>query len=202
MTEATGSQVRPAEGFAVIATVPAKPFREATVTIEVPELITPPALARILEGVTAPVEMEKSGALPTVTGTFTVLESVLGAVPVVPVTVTVKALAALQLTVKRLPERVEVQPAGGVLVTASETVPANPLIAVTEIVEEPGVLTVVLIEAGAEDKEKSWTVTKTPTVRVIEPLAPWTVTVNGVTPIEHVTESRPVALTVAVQPEG
>jgi hypothetical protein len=127
---------------------------------------------------------------------------VLGAVPVVPVTVTVNALAALQLTDKTLPETVEVQPAGGVLVTASETLPVNPLIAVTEIVEEPGVLTVVLIEAGAEDKEKSWTVTRTPTVRVIEPLAPCTVTVNGVTPVEQVTDKRPAALTVAAQPPG
>ena len=37
---------------------------------------------------------------------------------------------------------------------------------------------------------------------MIEPLTPWTVTVSGVTPVEHVTEMRPVALTVAVQPAG
>ena len=157
MREATGSQVKPAEGLAVIATVPAKLFREATVTVEDPELITPPALARILEGVTAPVEIEKSIAFPIVTGTFTVLESVFGAVPVVPVIVTVKVLAALQLTVKTLPERAEVQPKGGVLVTASETVPVKLLIGLTEIVEVPAVLTAVLIEVGLADRLKSTT---------------------------------------------
>ena len=139
----------------MIETVPAKPFREETVTVEDPELITLPLLARRLEGVTAPVVIEKSAAFPTVTGTFTVLESVLGAVPVVPVTVTVKALAALQLTVRTLPERIEVQPAGGVVVTANETVPPKLLIGVTDIVEVPAVPTVVLIEGGPADNEKS-----------------------------------------------
>jgi hypothetical protein len=156
VTEATGSQVRPAEGLAVIVTVPAKPPREVTVTVEVPELMTPPALARILEGVTALVDMEKSATV-TVTGMLAILDSVLGAVPVVPVTVTVNALAALQLTDRTLPVRVEVQPVGGVLVTASETVPVKPLIAFTDIVEVPAVPTVVLIDVGVDERLKSTT---------------------------------------------
>jgi hypothetical protein len=203
--DGTGSQTRPAEGLAVVATVPAKPFRELTVTVEVPELMTPFALARILVGVTAPVEMEKSGAFPTVTGTSTVLESALGAVPIVPVTVTVKVLAALQLTLRTFPEMVEVQPAGGVLVTASETVPANPLTALTEIVELPAVPTVVLIEAGLADNEKSWIVTLTlvvlETVLGAVPVVPVTITLNGATPVEQVTE-RTAPENVAVQPAG
>jgi hypothetical protein len=59
----------------------------------------------------------------------------------------------------------------------------------------------VVVIAGA-DNVKSWTVTKTPTVRVIEPLTPWTVTVNGVTPVVHVTLRRPVVLTDWVHPAG
>src|SRR3989442_937519 len=51
VTAATALQTRPAEGFAVSETAPAKPFKEATVTVEVPELV-----ARILAGVTAPRE--------------------------------------------------------------------------------------------------------------------------------------------------
>ena len=37
VTEATGSQRRLVEGFAERDTVPAKPFTEVTVTVEVPE---------------------------------------------------------------------------------------------------------------------------------------------------------------------
>jgi hypothetical protein len=46
----------------------------------------------------------------------------------------------------------------------------NPLIAFTVTWEVPAVPAVVVI-AGAESV-KSWTVTKTPTVRVIDPLTP------------------------------
>jgi hypothetical protein len=45
-------------------------------------------------------------------------------------------------------------------------------------------------------------VTKIPTVRVIAALTPWTVTVNGATPLVHVTDSNPVALIDCVQPAG
>jgi hypothetical protein len=85
-------------------------------------------------------------------------------------------------------------------VTENVTVPGKLLIAFTVTCEVPAVLAVVVI-AGAE-RVKSCTVTKTPTVRVMDPLTPWTVTMNGAGPVEQVTDKRPVALTVAVQPAG
>ena len=85
------------------------------------------------------------------------------------------------------------QPAGAVDVSENVTVPAKPLIALTVTCDVPAVLAMVVI-AGAESV-KSWTVTRIPTVRVIAALTPWTVTVNGAAPVEHVTDTRPVALT-------
>ena len=59
------------------------------------------------------------------------------------------------------------------LVTEKLTVPVNPLMFVTEIVEVPGVPAAVMeIVAGVEASVKSWIVTSMPTVRVIEPLTP------------------------------
>jgi hypothetical protein len=86
-----------------------------------------------------------------------------------------------------------VQPAGAVDVSENVTVPVNPLIALTVTCEVPAVLAVV-VTAGAE-RVKSWTVTKIPTVRVIAALTPWTVTVNGATPVVQVTDTSPPALT-------
>jgi hypothetical protein len=132
-------------------------------------------------------------APPTVTGTLTVLDNA----PLVPVTTTVNPAegSGLQVTDRELPEMVAVQPVGCVLVTASVTVPVKPLIFVTEIVDVPGVPAAVSgIVAGLEDSEKSWIVTRTPTVLVMDPLTPWTVTVNGATPVEHVTVRSPVVL--------
>ena len=65
VTPATALQTRPVEGFAVSDTAPAKPFREVTVIVEVPELV-----ARILAGETGPVETLKSGCakVPYVAG--------------------------------------------------------------------------------------------------------------------------------------
>ncbi len=77
-------------------------------------------------------------------------------------------------------------------VSEKVTVPVNPLIALTVICEVPAVFAVVEI-AGAE-RVKSWTVTRTPTVRVITELTPWTVTVNGATPVVHVTDKSPAVL--------
>jgi len=94
----------------------------------------------------------------TVTLTLVFRDSVLGAVPVVPVTVTVKLATPVQVTDKTFVTLNEtVQPAGGVTgaVTARETVPAKPLTAFTDIVEVPAVPTVVLIEAGTADRAKS-----------------------------------------------
>jgi hypothetical protein len=93
-----------------------------------------------------------------------------------------------------------VQPAGAVDVSEKVTAPANPLIALTVTCEVPAVLAVVVI-AGA-DRVKSWTVTKIPTVRVIAALTPWTVTVNGVTPLEQATLTSPAVLMDCVHPAG
>jgi hypothetical protein len=93
-----------------------------------------------------------------------------------------------------------VQPAGAVEVSENVTAPVNPLIVLTATCDVPAVFAVVVI-AGA-DSVKSWTVTKTPTVRVIEPLTPWTVTVNGATPVVHVTDTRPAVLIDCVHPAG
>jgi hypothetical protein len=60
-----------------------------------------------------------------------------------------------------------------VLVTERLTVPLNPLMFVTEMVDVPGVPAAVMeIVAGVEARVKSWIVTSMPTVRVIEPLTP------------------------------
>jgi hypothetical protein len=63
-----------------------------------------------------------------------------------------------------------VHPAGAVDVSENVTAPANPLIALTVTCDVPATVASVVI-AGA-DNVKSWTVTRTPTVLVIEPLTP------------------------------
>jgi hypothetical protein len=85
-----------------------------------------------------------------------------------------------------------VHPAGAAEVSEKVTVPANPLIALTLTCEVPAVFADV-VTAGAESV-KSWTVTRTPTVLVIAALTPCTVTVNGVTPVVHVTDNSPAVL--------
>jgi hypothetical protein len=104
----------------------------------------------------------------TVTGTLAVLDSVLGAVPVVPVIVRVKLAGvgtAVQLTDKLVPETLAVQPVGAALVD-NETLPENPLIGATEIVDElvplPTVGTTMMSEDGLAETEKStaWNVTE------------------------------------------
>jgi hypothetical protein len=90
-------------------------------------------------------------------GTFTVRDSVLGAVPVVPVTTTVKPEAGngLQLTERTAPENDAVHPAGTVP-AVNVTVPVNPLIPVTEMVEVPAVPAVArAILDGLAANEKS-----------------------------------------------
>jgi hypothetical protein len=90
VTPATALQRRPAEGFAESETAPAKPPREVTVTVEVPELV-----ARILAGETGPVETLKSGVVkvpynPLTSGTpvmLNPLESAMKSRPVLLVTV-------------------------------------------------------------------------------------------------------------------
>jgi hypothetical protein len=132
VTPVTALQISPFEGFADNDTAPAKPLTELTVTVDVPELV-----ARTLDGTTGLSEIVKVGTPPTETETLVVLESVLGAVPVVPVIVRVKVAGvgtAVQLTVKTVPETLAVQPVEAALVE-NETTPENPLIAVNDNAE-------------------------------------------------------------------
>ena len=152
VTAAGALQDRPAEGFAVKVTVPAKLFTDVTVIVEEPEFV-----ARILAGETVPRETVKVGATPTVTETGAVLDNVLGLVPVVPVMVKVKVdgLGTLvQLTVRVVPETLAVQPVGAALVE-NVTVPVKPLIATKDSADVFGVPTTTLSEAGFADKVKS-----------------------------------------------
>ena len=87
------------------------------------------------------------------TRTVVVRESVLGAVPVVPVTSTLNgATPVVQLTERTTPLKPAVQPAGTVPAEKT-TVPAKPWIGVTVTVDVPATVANVVI-AGA-DNEKS-----------------------------------------------
>jgi hypothetical protein len=182
-------------------TVPVKPPLGVTVIVDVPLVV-----ARTAAGVTALAEIVKL-APGTVTGTLTVCDRVFGAVPVVPVTTTVKPAAGngLQLTERTAALNVAVQPVGTVP-AVNVTVPVNPLIPVTEIVEVPAVPAVVReIVDGLADSEKSWTVTLTlvvcESVLGAVPVVPVTTTLKGATPVEQVTDNT-ATLNVAVQPAG
>src|SRR3989441_12352660 len=90
--------------------------------------------------------------------TIVVLESWLGAVPVVPVIVRLNGFGvgvAVQLTVNVVPETVAVQPVGAALVE-NVTVPVNPLIAADDNVEVLGVpITTVSEDGFAETLKRS-----------------------------------------------
>src|SRR6267143_6995163 len=94
VTAASEGHVSPAGALTVRVIEPLKPFRPWTVAVAVPEEPT-----SIEVGETEPIEMEKSGATVTVTGTSTVLLRE----PLLPVTVTVKPAAAAQVTVRTFP---------------------------------------------------------------------------------------------------
>src|SRR2546425_11850006 len=84
--------------------------------------------------------------------TIVVLESWLGAVPVVPVIVRLNGFGvgvAVQLTVRVVPETLAVQPVGATLVE-NVTAPVNPLIAVEDSVEVLGVPITIVSEDGFE----------------------------------------------------
>jgi hypothetical protein len=173
------------------ATVPANPLIGVTETVEVPA--TPAVVRTIVDGL---ADNEKSWI---VTLMLVVLDSVLGAVPVVPVTSTLKgATPVAQLTDRTAPEKVAVQPEGTVP-AVKVTVPAKPLIGVTVTLDVPGTVARVVID-GAES-EKSWIVTWMITHRVKPPLVPQSVTSNGAIPVAHEID-RTVPLNVAVQPAG
>jgi hypothetical protein len=176
-------------------TVPVNPLTPATEIVEVPAV--PTVVRAIVDGL---ADSEKSW---TVTLTLVVRERVLGAVPVVPVTITLKgATPVVQLTDRTAPEKLAVQLAGTVP-AVKVTVPVNPLIGVTVTVDVPA--TVASVEMAGADSEKSRIVTLA--LAVLDsalgaaPVVPVTVTLNGATPVEHVTDSR-APLNVAVQPAG
>jgi hypothetical protein len=194
--------VQPAGAVEVIVkvTAPANPLAGTTAIWDVPAVF---AVVVIEDGVAV---REKSCM---VTGTSTNAE----VDPLVPVTLTVKVPPEEQVT-----ERVAVCAGGrttlpsdgtvqdpGTPVVVRMTVPENVPVGVTVITEVPAVPATVVIEVGLAlrvNPATALTVTETPTVRVMEPLTPCTVTVKVGVWAEQVTESKPVALTVAVQPAG
>ncbi len=131
--------------------------------------------------------------------TLVVLDSVLGAVPVVPVTSTLNGATPVEhVTDRTAPLKEAAQPAGTVP-AVNVTVPVNPLIGVTVTVDVPATVARVVIEGA--DKVKSWMITWIITHLVKPPLAPQTVTSNGAIPVEHEID-RTAPLNEAVQPEG
>jgi hypothetical protein len=120
------------------------PFMEATAIFDDPAEFT---LTVTVVGI---AETVKSW---TVTLMFVVRESVLGAVPVVPVTSTLKgATPEVQLTARTAPLNAAMHPAG-TLPAVKVTVPVKLLIGVTVTVDVPATVARVVI-AGA-DNEKS-----------------------------------------------
>ena len=98
----------------------------------------------------------------TVAVKLVLLESVVGAVPVVPVTGTVNGAGAVGQTTETVaPELVTVQPAGGVKpeLRANATVPVKPLIAVTTQVVEPETVARVVTLGQDMLKSTTWNVT-------------------------------------------
>jgi hypothetical protein len=145
--------VRPAgaEAETVNVTVPVKPPLGVIVIVDVPLVV-----ARTEAGVTALAVIVKSGP-GTVTATFTVRDSVFGAVPVVPITMTVNPVVGngLQLTERTAPENDALHPAG-TEPAVNVTVPEKPLIALAEMVEVPAVPAAVrAIVDGFAESEKS-----------------------------------------------
>ena len=145
-------QVRPAgETDEVRATVPVNPFTGATVMVDDPET---PTFTVIAVGAAV---TEKS-----VTATLTVAEW--DSEPLVPVTVTTKFVAVVEehdrLEVWLAPRtmlvgvKVQVRPAGATE-DVRATVPVNPLIGATVIVEVTAVPAVVVTDVGLAVTEKS-----------------------------------------------
>ena len=143
----------------------------------------------------------------TVTGTFRVRVSVLGEVPAAPVTMTVNPVVGngVHVTDNVALLNEAAQPVG-TAPAEKLTVPANPLIAFTEIVEAPAVPAVErTMVGGVAERVKSWTVTLTLVVRErvlgAVPVVPVIVTLNGATPVVQLTDNTALAKE-AVQPLG
>ena len=153
-------------------TTPENPLIGVTEIVEVPAV---PAVARaIVDGF---ADNMKSW---TVTETVVALDSVLGAVPVVPVTGTGNvARPFAQVTDKTAPVNEPEQPDGKTkpALTAHDTLPVNPLIAAAEQVEEPATVARVVIAVHDGVKSTTWNVTAGVEVRVIAGVPPTPVTV-------------------------
>src|SRR2546426_865276 len=140
--------------------------------------------------------------------TIVVLESWLGAVPVVPVIVRLNGFGvgiAVQLTVNVVTETLAVQPVGAALVE-NETGPVKPLIPVNDSADVLGIPIVMLRVDGVAETEKSRMVTLTLVLLDRVPLVPVTGTLNGVTPVAQVTdrtapENEPLQPVGKVKPE-
>lgn len=146
-------------------TAPVNPLIGVTVTVEVP--------ATVASVVIADAEIEKSRI---VTLTLVVLDNVFGAVPVVPVTVTLKGATPVEhVTDNTAPLNVAVQPAGAVP-AVNATVPVNPLIGVTVTVDVPPTVARVVIAGAVREKSTTWN-NMGFVVWDNEPLDPVTVTV-------------------------
>src|SRR3989441_5199447 len=126
------------------ATPPEKPVTEAMVIVEVPAIV-----GRVVR---AGPDSEKSW---TVTERLVVLDRVAGAVPVVPVTGTVNGATPVVHVPERIaPENEPLQPVGKVKPEpiAKVTVPVNPLIGVTAMVDVPATVARVVIAGPAMEK--------------------------------------------------
>ena len=150
-------QVRPAgvDADAARLTVPVNPLTAVTVIVEVPELP-----ANIWVGLTAPADIWKSGEGVKVTLTVRV------SVPLVPLTVTVKATVQVPAvrvdvfgvgSVTLAGDRVLVQPAGGVVVIVRAMVPVNPFSAFAVMVAGlvPGG-TKLTVDGAVNEKSTTW----------------------------------------------
>jgi hypothetical protein len=138
-------------------TVPVNPFRGVTVMVEVPD-----DPANIWLGVTALAEMLKSFCGENVTETVRV------SVPLVPLTVTVKATVQVPPAVSAavfgvgsvtlVGEMVFVQPVGGVVVIVRAMLPVKPLSAFAVIVEVelPGGLKLTVDGLAPRLKSTTW----------------------------------------------
>jgi hypothetical protein len=146
-------------------TAPVNPLIGVTAQVEVPATV-------------ARVEIwEQDGAKSwTVTPTVVCLDSVLGAVPVVPVTGTLNTAPEGQVTDKTAPVNEAVQPEG-TTPAVNVTAPVNPLIGVTARVEVPATVARVVIAGPAIEKSTTWNVTAGVEVRISVPLVPVTVAV-------------------------
>jgi len=132
-------------------TVPANPLMPATVQAELPATV-----ARVV------IPGQDGVKSWTVARKLVLLDSVAGAVPVVPVTGTVNGAGAVGQTTETVaPELVTVQPGGGVKpeLRANATVPVKPLIAVTTQVVEPETVARVVMLGQDMLKSTTWNVT-------------------------------------------